>query len=182
MVFWSHWKGYHYSIKTGIQRWSNSHCCIPVLTEFTFECLTEFKFIHCSNKNQCTLCSKLNACKCCHLGLCPDPGPAILTPKFRYPIRWKMFIQSFRNMERDCMERNYMEGDYTEKDYMERDYMQRNCMERDYVGNEWTFDRRELKGHPFMTSTRRGEGVRLRWTHVDGGRGVQPHVDVHTEN
>ena len=26
------------------------------------------------------------------------------------------------------------------------------------------------------------EGVRLRWTHVDGGRGVQPHVDVHTEN
>ena len=25
------------------------------------------------------------------------------------------------------------------------------------------------------------EGVRLRWTHVDGG-GVQPHVDVHTEN
>src|SRR6218665_2987446 len=27
------------------------------------------------------------------------------------------------------------------------------------------------RGHPFMTSTRRGEGVRLRWTHVDGGRG-----------
>ena len=27
------------------------------------------------------------------------------------------------------------------------------------------------------------EGVRLRWTHVDGGReGVKPHVDVHTEN
>jgi len=24
-------------------------------------------------------------------------------------------------------------------------------------------------GHPFMTSTRRGEGVGLRWTHVDGG-------------
>ena len=39
-----------------------------------------------------------------------------------------------------------------------------------------------LRGHPFMTSTWRGEGVRLRWTHVDGGRGVQPHVDVHTEN
>src|SRR6218665_1677254 len=35
-----------------------------------------------------------------------------------------------------------------------------------------------LRGHPFMTST--GRGVRLRWTHVDGG--VQPHVDVHTEN
>jgi len=27
-----------------------------------------------------------------------------------------------------------------------------------------------------------GKGVRLRWTHVDGGEGVQPHVDVHTEN
>ena len=28
-----------------------------------------------------------------------------------------------------------------------------------------------------------GEGVRLIWTHVDGGEGVdQPHVDVHTEN
>src|SRR6218665_3120075 len=28
-----------------------------------------------------------------------------------------------------------------------------------------------FRGHPFMTSTRRGEGVGLRWTHVDGGRG-----------
>ena len=37
-------------------------------------------------------------------------------------------------------------------------------------------------GHPFMTSSRRGEGVRLRWTHVDGGREVKSHVDVHTEN
>ena len=36
-----------------------------------------------------------------------------------------------------------------------------------------------VTGHPFMTSTRRGEEVRLRWT---GVRGVQPHVDVHTEN
>ena len=27
-----------------------------------------------------------------------------------------------------------------------------------------------------------GEEGRLRWTHVDGERGVQPHVDVHTEN
>src|SRR6218665_2589366 len=31
-----------------------------------------------------------------------------------------------------------------------------------------------LRGHPFMTSTRRGEGVGLRWTHVDGGRGPAP--------
>src|SRR6218665_445175 len=30
----------------------------------------------------------------------------------------------------------------------------------------------------FMTSTRRGKGVRLRWTHVGG---VKPHVDVQTE-
>ena len=37
-----------------------------------------------------------------------------------------------------------------------------------------------IRGHPFMTSTRGGvEG----WdqTHVDEG-GVKPHVDVHTEN
>ena len=33
-----------------------------------------------------------------------------------------------------------------------------------------------------MTSTRRESGVGLRWMHVDRGRGVQPHVDVHTEN
>ena len=26
------------------------------------------------------------------------------------------------------------------------------------------------------------EGVGLRWTHVDKGEEVQPHVDVHTEN
>src|SRR6218665_1378552 len=32
----------------------------------------------------------------------------------------------------------------------------------------WTVNR-EVRGHPFMTSTWRG--VRLRWTHVDGGRG-----------
>src|SRR6218665_2593560 len=31
-----------------------------------------------------------------------------------------------------------------------------------------------VRGHPFMTSTRRGEEVRLRWTHVDGGRGSSP--------
>ena len=35
-----------------------------------------------------------------------------------------------------------------------------------------------LRSHPFMTSTQRGEGVRLRWT----GGGGQPHVNVHTEN
>ena len=39
---------------------------------------------------------------------------------------------------------------------------------------------RLIRGHPFMTSTRRGEGVRLKWTQAYGG--VQPHVDVHTEN
>src|SRR6218665_2210704 len=34
---------------------------------------------------------------------------------------------------------------------------------------------KHLRGHPFMTSTRRGgEGVRLRWTHVDGGGGAAP--------
>src|SRR6218665_769720 len=37
-----------------------------------------------------------------------------------------------------------------------------------------------LRGHSFMTSTRRG--FRLRWTHVDGGQGVKPHVEVHREN
>src|SRR6218665_2613203 len=31
-----------------------------------------------------------------------------------------------------------------------------------------------IRGLPFMTSTRRGEGIRLRWTHVDGGRGFSP--------
>src|SRR6218665_1446471 len=36
-----------------------------------------------------------------------------------------------------------------------------------------------IGGHPFMTSTWRGKGVRLRWTHVDGGVGGPPHVDVH---
>ena len=45
---------------------------------------------------------------------------------------------------------------------------------------KWTKRGGRGRDHPFMTSTRSGEGVRLRWTHVDGG--VQPHVDVHTEN
>ena len=35
-----------------------------------------------------------------------------------------------------------------------------------------------VRDHTFMTSTRRGEGVRLRWT---GEEEVQPHVDVHTK-
>ena len=30
--------------------------------------------------------------------------------------------------------------------------------------------------------TEGGGWVRLRWTHVDGGREVNPHVDVHTES
>ena len=39
-----------------------------------------------------------------------------------------------------------------------------------------------VRGHPFMTSTQREEGVRLRWTHVDGASRVKPYVDIHTEN
>ena len=35
----------------------------------------------------------------------------------------------------------------------------------------WHLSSSPIRGHPFMTSTRMGEGVRLRWTHVDGGRG-----------
>ena len=34
--------------------------------------------------------------------------------------------------------------------------------EYEVSGSQW------LKGHSFMTSTRREEGVRLRWAHVDG--------------
>ena len=47
--------------------------------------------------------------------------------------------------------------------------------------NEAIASVKPVGGHPFM-SPHGGEGVRLRWTHVDGGRVVQPHVDVHTEN
>src|SRR6218665_4047806 len=40
-----------------------------------------------------------------------------------------------------------------------------------------------LGGHPFMTSTRRGEGVKRGGPlGGGGGGGVQPHVDVHIEN
>ena len=39
-----------------------------------------------------------------------------------------------------------------------------------------------LKGPSIYDVHKEGEGVRLRWTHVDGVRGVKPHVDVHTEN
>src|SRR6218665_3982655 len=35
-------------------------------------------------------------------------------------------------------------------------------------------DVRGVGGHPFMTSTRRREGFRLRWSHVDGGGGPAP--------
>jgi len=38
------------------------------------------------------------------------------------------------------------------------------------------------KGPSIYDAHTEGEGVRLRWAHVDGGRGVKPHVDVHTEN
>src|SRR6218665_1005284 len=38
------------------------------------------------------------------------------------------------------------------------------------------------KGHPFMTSTWKGEVVRLRWTPADGAGRGQHHVDVHLRN
>jgi len=36
------------------------------------------------------------------------------------------------------------------------------------------------RGHPFMTSTRRRRGVRMRWTHVDGGVSSfgHPHIKL----
>ena len=44
-----------------------------------------------------------------------------------------------------------------------------------------------LRGNPFMTSTRRGREVRLRWTHVGGERGGQapcgsPHRNLKLES
>ena len=36
------------------------------------------------------------------------------------------------------------------------------------------YQRISYRGHPFIMSTRRGSGVGLRWTHVDGGRGPAP--------
>jgi len=44
-----------------------------------------------------------------------------------------------------------------------------------------------FRGHPFMTSTRREKGVRLRWTHVDGGDGgpapcERPHRKLKLES
>src|SRR6218665_663722 len=40
---------------------------------------------------------------------------------------------------------------------------------------------RRPRGHPFMTSTRRGRGIRLMQVDACGrGEGVKPHVDVHT--
>src|SRR6218665_1328181 len=38
---------------------------------------------------------------------------------------------------------------------------------------------KELRGHPFMTSTRRGGGGRAQVDACGQGKGVQPHVDVH---
>ena len=40
----------------------------------------------------------------------------------------------------------------------------------------------DLGGHPFMTSTRRGGGGQAQVDACGRGEGVQPHVDVHTEN
>ena len=39
-----------------------------------------------------------------------------------------------------------------------------------------------LLHHPFMTSTRRVGGGQARVDAWGRGEGVQPHVDVHTEN
>ena len=40
------------------------------------------------------------------------------------------------------------------------------------------------RGHPFMMSTRRGVGVRLRWTLVDGGQAPRgrPHRKLKSES
>jgi len=46
-----------------------------------------------------------------------------------------------------------------------------NEVSKEMVPREKIFDGHHW-GHPFMTSTRRG--VRLRWTHVDRGRGSSP--------
>ena len=74
--------------------------------------------------------------------------------------------------------------------------MRNNCCSSDRVGvkavSELTLEtigRNEFfcmtvlqeRGHPFMTSARRGGGVGLRWTHVNE-EGGQLHVDVHTEH
>src|SRR6218665_3426323 len=40
----------------------------------------------------------------------------------------------------------------------------------------------EVWGHPFLTSTRREEGGQAQVDACGRGEGVQPHVDVHTEN
>src|SRR6218665_1176211 len=40
----------------------------------------------------------------------------------------------------------------------------------------------KFRGHPFMTSTRRVGGSQAGVDAWGRGEGVQPHVDVHTEN
>ena len=45
-----------------------------------------------------------------------------------------------------------------------------------------TLEKLHFRGHPFITFTRRGEGVKPRWTHVDGRRRGEVRADVHTEN
>ena len=37
-----------------------------------------------------------------------------------------------------------------------------------------------IRGHPFMTSTRRGGGGEAQVDACGRGKGIQPHVDVHT--
>ena len=39
-----------------------------------------------------------------------------------------------------------------------------------------------LRGHPFMTSTRRGERDQAQVDACVQGEGIKTHVDVHTEN
>jgi len=38
----------------------------------------------------------------------------------------------------------------------------------------------QVRGHPFMMSTRRGD-VRLRWMHANGGRGSAPCGHSHSK-
>src|SRR6218665_4013930 len=51
-----------------------------------------------------------------------------------------------------------------------------------FTSKHFVLIRQCLRGHTFMTSTRRSRGVRLRLTHVDGGAEGQLHIDVHTQN
>src|SRR6218665_2422777 len=55
-------------------------------------------------------------------------------------------------------------------------FITRNFVPRQYSRNAPAslFRKRLIRGHPFMTSTRRGQRVRLQWTQVDGGGGPAP--------